>query len=152
MKINQKVDPCMYTWQDFAFQLFISFDVCIGRVSRKRVICRRKTMLELWKKINEIPPCTQMVGLDDAIIYLGNSKKVVAYVCIILVNYVSFYNLKSCPWYYLQDLSEGFTEPVAMYHQCFPCCVVVNRCTCPCKVWQAFCFYCEDKAAIPGGY
>lgn len=119
---------------------------------KEEMIYRRKTTPEIWKKINEIPPYTQVFGLDDAITYQENSKKVEGCVFIILVNCFSqvaapkissqddFYNLECCPWYNLQDLSEGFA--VCCYIQYIYVFVVVWWWT-GAPVWQEFCFYCE---------
>lgn len=50
------------------------------------MIYRGRMTQGLWKKINEIPPHTQVFGPDDAICQ-GNPKKVEG--CIILIDYFS---------------------------------------------------------------
>lgn len=125
IEINLEVYPWTQTWQDLVFQLFILFNACVWRECwhlRKRWFTEVRWHRSFGKKINEIPTYMQVLGLDDAIVYQENSTKVKGCVCVSLLSTtwakslhprsaakISFSNLEFCPWYYLEDLSEGFT-------------------------------------------
>lgn len=129
--------------------------VCLGRVwaFEKEVIYRGRMTQGLWKKINEIPPYTQMFSLDDAVSQ-GNPKKVEG--CIILVDYFSQAATPKTFITWSADL--GITSKkhlrdspsVAKYCLCFYWYVVLNGCTCPCKVTQEliFCGACNSWSIL----